>query len=87
MSFVDHMEGHVRGISAVAQIPDPVTDEHVRVRVLGQRFAPSTFATCARQAVNEFGCRRESSMEAVLDRSVRYRNSEVRLAQIGRAAP
>src|SRR5436309_88881 len=80
MALVDDVEEHVRGVRAVGEIADLVDHEHLWMRVECKRVAQASLATRARQLVDERGRGDEERIEAVLDRAIRDRNREMRLA-------
>ena len=78
--IVDDMKQHVGRVGAVREIADFVDDEHAWMCVHRERIGEASVAKGCGQIINEFrGCD-EARIEAVLNRSIRDRHREMRLA-------
>jgi hypothetical protein len=70
MAVVDHVEQHVGGIGSVGQVAHFIDDQHVWLKLGGQRFAQPPFRAGAGKLLDEGRGGDEAGTEAVLDRSV-----------------
>jgi len=79
VALVDDVKEHVRSVGAVGQVADLIHDEHVGLRVPGQRLRESTLAESRGQVVDELCRGDEERIKAVLDGAVGDRDGEMGL--------
>src|SRR5215472_18638980 len=80
MPVVNDMKQDIRCVIAVGQVADLVDDEQLRSDKASERIAQLTGAAGGGQFVDERGGRDEECIEAILDRTVRDRDGQMRLS-------
>ena len=83
MALVDDVEEHVGGVRAVGEIADFVDDQHIGMRVRGERLGEPAGAEAVGQIIDQFRGGDEAGIEAVLDRPIGRRDGEMRFAAPG----
>ena len=85
VAVVHHMEKDVGGVLRIGQVSDLVNDQHMRVRVGGQRLLEFSLDAGVGEIFDQFRGRGEKSLETVLDGPIADGHRQVGLASPGLA--
>lgn len=80
MTIVDDVKEHVGGVRAVREIPHFVDDQHARMEVRRQGVGETSTAKRRGQIIDQFRGGDEARIEAILDRPIPDRHSEMRFS-------